>query len=479
MPKKSLAKNSAFNVLYKGFTALFPLLTTTYISRTLLPEYVGLVSYAHVIVVYFSTMASLGIPNYGIKEISGCGDNLNNRSQTFMELFSINFISTTIWISIYYLLVNHLPYFYDKKPIMNTMGLLLVLNIFNVDWFYQGIEEYKIISIRGMVVKTLSFLAMLLFVKKTEDYLIYALILCFATAGNYIYNIAHIHKFIQFGKYKLQIKHHLGAVVILLAASIVSEIYLALDTLMLEHYYGSASVAYYTNATKVVRMVYTLVTAMIAPLYPRIAYYIQNGERKESDALINKAYKIVLLLGIPAIAGLSVLADNIVRFLFGNGYSRSIGVLRIASVLVLVFSVSYLLGHIILMASGREKFIFRATAISAAINAVLNFVLIPLLKERGAIIASVMTELVVMSLLIYHGKDAYSIKHSKKFYCSIVISSVIMVVSLVFIKQMMSTYTDFITICTCIFAGVFVYATSLLITKNELVQEYLGKMKTL
>ena len=64
MAKKSIALNSMFNMAYKGFTALFPLLTTTYIARTLLPEKVGLVSYANTIVVYFTTIASLGIPNY-------------------------------------------------------------------------------------------------------------------------------------------------------------------------------------------------------------------------------------------------------------------------------------------------------------------------------------------------------------------------------------------------------------------------------
>lgn len=65
MKKNSLAVNSIFNVIYKGFTALFPLITASYIARTLLPEKLGLVSYAQTIVTYFTTLASLGLPNYG------------------------------------------------------------------------------------------------------------------------------------------------------------------------------------------------------------------------------------------------------------------------------------------------------------------------------------------------------------------------------------------------------------------------------
>ena len=50
--KKSLVKNSIFNMIYKGFTALFPLITTSYISRVLLPAGVGRVGYANTIVAY-------------------------------------------------------------------------------------------------------------------------------------------------------------------------------------------------------------------------------------------------------------------------------------------------------------------------------------------------------------------------------------------------------------------------------------------
>lgn len=61
--------------------------------------------------------------------------------------------------------MNCFPYFQNQKPVLNIMGLMLVFNLFNVDWFYQGIEEYGIIATRGTVVKIVSFMAMLLFVK--------------------------------------------------------------------------------------------------------------------------------------------------------------------------------------------------------------------------------------------------------------------------------------------------------------------------
>lgn len=469
--KKSLVRNSFFNVIYRGFTALFPLLTTSYISRTLLPERVGLVSYANTIVLYFTTVASLGIPNYGVKEISKSGDNIEERSKTFAELFTINAISTSICIVAFYSLVNLAPYFGDKRPVMNTMGLLLIFNLINVDWFYQGIEEYELISVRSIIVKAAAFVAMLLFVHSPSDYLIYAVILSFATTGNYIFNMAVIHRYVRIRRFQLELKKHLAAVFILLASTLATELYTTLDTVMLEYFDGTASVAFYSNAVKIVRMVYTLVIAMIAPLYPRIAFYLQNEEKNESDRLLNRAYKIVILLGIPAVIGLCLTADQIVRILFGPEYMKSVSVLRIASILVLIFSVAYTLGHIVLMAAGEEKYILRASIAGAVVNAAMNFTLIPVMQENGAIIASVISELTVTAILVYHGRKNFRLVHSRKFYLTVAAASAVMAFTAYGIKILTGRLPVFLSFICVVAAAVIVYAGLLILMKNEAILE--------
>ena len=472
MAKKSIALNSMFNMAYKGFTALFPLLTTTYIARTLLPEKVGLVSYANTIVVYFTTIASLGIPNYGVKEISKCGENVKERSKTFSELFSINFASTAICIALYYIFVNFFSYFQNQKPVLNVMGLMLVLNFFNVDWFYQGIEEYGIIATRGTVVKIVSFIAMIIFVKKPEDYLKYALILCMATAGNYIFNMLLLRKFIVFKRYILNIRHHLKPVFILLASSIATELYMALDTVMLEYFHGSANVAYYSNATKIVRMIYTMVIAFVATFYPRISYYIQNNKIDESNRLIEKGFDIVLLMALPCTVGLMSTAKYIIVILFGNQYINSISVLEIASILVFVFSVAYMLGHIILMASGNERHILKATIAGAIVNAILNACLIPGYAENGAIIASVISEITVTSVLIFYSRRNFSLSKDYTFLKSIGLSLVFMIIGIFIVKKyFLFTNSIVLRFVEIILVAVLIYGSALIATRNKLVVE--------
>ena len=67
MSKKSLLKNSLYNILYKILNIVFPLITSMYVARILMAESIGKVAAAQNIVSYFTLLAAMGIPTYGVK----------------------------------------------------------------------------------------------------------------------------------------------------------------------------------------------------------------------------------------------------------------------------------------------------------------------------------------------------------------------------------------------------------------------------
>lgn len=472
MEKKSLAKNSVFNMAYKGFTALFPLVTTTYISRVLLPEGVGRVAYANTIVSYFVFVASLGLPGYGVKAIAQNNETKEQRSRTFFELFLINLISTLICLAAYYIFVNSVPYFAERRMLFRIMGLMIVLNIFNIDWFYQGIEEYGFIAVRGFAVKIASFVLMLLFVKEAGDYLIYALILCIATAGNNLPNALRLPRYVA-PVSGIRIRQHMRPVLILLASAVATEIYTMLDTVMLEYFHGEVCVGYYSNPVRIVRMTYTVVIALVAVFYPRISSYYKRGEKENCDALLARGTKILLLLSLPGAVGLALTADMIVPLLFGNAFLPSIRTLQILSVLVPVFSIAYFLGHIVLTAVGMERMILWASIGGAVINAVSNLFLIPAYRQEGAAIASVMAEFVVTGILLWHARKYFTLRIGGNFVFTMRISLFLLVVSVVLLKQTAGTAPWMaVPIILC---AVIIYFGSLAILKNELIAELIKK----
>ena len=414
MKNSSIIKNSIYNVIYKGFTVIFPLLSSIYTSHVLLAEGVGKVSYANTIAGYFAVLAALGIPNYGIKAIAQNNDTIEDRSRVFWELICINTISTSICAFIYYCLINNIPHFYGRRELFNVSGLIIVLNYFNVDWLYQGLENYKYIAIRGTIMRILSFAMVVLFVRDKNDYLIYAFLLCIAVAGNYFVNFIHINKYVIFSYKNLNLKRHIKSISILVGSTIATEIYTMLDTIMIEFFYGERYVGLYSNATRFVRVIYSICIAFVATFYPKLSYYIKNDMRKEYNALLSRGLQVIRLIVMPCILGIVLLAKDIITILFGSSFIEATFTLRILSILILVFSLAYLMGHIFLISLGAESQILKATIIGAVMNLILNTVLIPLYKHNGAAAASILSEIAVTFIMIKFSKNYLVLMFQKK-----------------------------------------------------------------
>lgn len=468
-----LAKNSTYNVIYKGFNALFPLIISAYISRILLAEGVGKVTYANTIATYFSTLAALGLPSYGIKVIAQTRDDKKNRTIKFEELFCINFISTLLFSIAYYFVINSFDYFIGRRLLFNTMGLLVVLNFFNIDWFYQGIEEYKFIATRSIIMKIFSLILLLVLVNDQDDYILYALILCIGTAGNYVLNMLSLKKYIgHLYFHNLKIKKHIRPILLLLVSTIATEIYTMLDTVMIEYFFNETFVAYYTYSVKIVRMVYTVTIALVATFYPQISYFYMKKDTKSVNNLLSEGLKIILILSVACSVGLFLTAENIIPFLFGVSFVPAIESLKILSPLVVVFSLAYFLGHIVLMATGNERIIVYSTIVGAIVNFCLNIILIPMYQHCGASLASLVAEIIVTLINVVYAKRYFKVDINKNFIISIILANIMMILTVEICKKLI--FSSFFSLFfQCVF-GMGVYILVLYWLKNELLMRLLN-----
>ena len=195
MKEKSLIKNALFNVSYKLLSVLFPLITISYASRILGASGIGTISSAQNLVTYFSTIAALGIPSYGVRAISQNRKNENNKNKTFSELFTINFVMSIIAFICYVLFIFGTSQ--QNMLLSLVFSSIVFFNIFNIEWLYQGMEEYVYIAIRSFIIKIISVVLLFIFVKDIYDIEIYALIICFGTIGNYILNVLNLKKYVK------------------------------------------------------------------------------------------------------------------------------------------------------------------------------------------------------------------------------------------------------------------------------------------
>lgn len=462
---KSLAKNSLYNIIYKCSSLVFPLVTAAYISRVLLAEGIGKVNSASNIVQYFVILAALGLPTYGTKVIAAKSKEKKELSKAFSELFLINAISSTVCTLCYYIMIFNVSYFRDKIQLFVVMGFLIPLNIINVDWFYQGQEEYRYIMVRSIIVKLIAFILTFLLIHKQKDYIIYAALLVFSNAANYIFNIFNIRRYIDFTIKNISLIKHLKSIVILLSASIAIEIYTLADTTMLTFMSGEEAVGFYTNAMTIIRIVRNLVTAISAVYLPRLSFYYSSGKYKDFIELIQKGIKILLLTSVPAATGIVLVASDFVPLYFGSAFSKASVTTAILAISIVTVAISNFTGYQILVTIGKEKVMFYSTIIGAVTNVLLNYFLIINYSFNGAAIASVITEFGIMIFQVCAVIHYVKFKIEKRYLLSVCLSIVGMILVVVFIKSGITNC--FMRLIMSVFFGATVYGTLLILTKNE------------
>jgi O-antigen/teichoic acid export membrane protein len=407
----------------------------------------------------------MGIPIYGVREIAKVRDDTQKTSNVFWEILSINTVSTTAMILIYYTSVIFIDAFESYRILLHVTGITILLNYFNVDWFYTGVEEYKYITKRNVLIKLISLMGILLFVRDKDDYVLYALIYCLGIGGNNLFNLVNIRRYIIFSLRNLNRRRHIKSVLILLFSTIAVQLYTQLDTTMTGIICGDIYVGYYTNVNKLIRVVVSVVSAVGAIMLPRLSFYYEEGKLIAFHDYINKALKVILFLAVPAFIGLVLFADDIVMLMLGNDFFPSIITLKILAILIPILSVGNLFGTQILMVLNKEKKLMESVIFGSIINIVLNSVLILRFQQNGAALASVIAELIVMLIQIYFCYHDITIEFSKNYIISIVLSSTLMISGIVLYKSF--TINQYFELITGIILGSFIYLVSSMVLKNE------------
>ena len=183
MKKKSVKQNYIYNTIYQIVALVFILVTTPYVARVLGAEKVGIYSYTYSIVTYFILIGSLGIALYGQREIAYYQDNLEKRTKTFFEIFLLRLFLGIISLIIYYFTLCTSG---EYKIYYIILILELVASFLDIIWFFQGIEDFKKVVIRNIVVKFIAGISIIIFVKSPDDLWKYAIIFALS---NFIGNI--------------------------------------------------------------------------------------------------------------------------------------------------------------------------------------------------------------------------------------------------------------------------------------------------
>jgi O-antigen/teichoic acid export membrane protein len=389
----SLKKNVIANALRTMMGFVFPLVTFPYVSRVLGPEGVGRYNFASSVVAYFGVLAAIGIPFYGTREVARHRDDKEKLRSTALELLSINAIAAALSYALLFTLVALVPQFRREALLIAVLSSTIAFSAIGMDWLFQGLEQYVFIAVRSFVFQALSLGLLFVAVRKPGDVLPYAALSVLASVGANLVNFATAFRhFGRGGRARLELRRHLKPILTMFGMNAAISVYTSVNTVMLGFFSGAASVGYYATAMKLVSMVLGMVASASGVLMPRSSYYVRNGRMGDFEALVGKAFRLLLLIGLPSVVGLVGLRKEIIGLFAGPSFTPAAAVLAVTSLNILVIGISNIFGIQILIPVGKERATFHSVLLGAGVNLLLNFLLMPPLAELGAAISIVVTE---------------------------------------------------------------------------------------
>ncbi len=407
---KSIKRNFVYNVLLKVSAVLFPLITAPYISRVLEPDGVGLVNFVRTYAEYFAVVAVLGIPQYGIRLIARDRDDKDLLSRDVSELISLS-LFLTIFITIVYLIsVGLIQKLNENYIYFIISGIVLYLAPFKVEWFYSGMEEYGFITLRSLIMRTLSILALFLFVKTKADLIVYLLISAASTVITDIWNFCRMFRMGVKPRIVISgLKKHLRPLLVLFSASIAISVYTMLDSLMLGFLSDYSELGFYSNASHLSRALLAVVTSMATVAMPRMSYYSASGNTSAMNSLATRSFSFVSFIAIPMAMGIVCISPTFVPLFFGSQFTPAVLPLQIICFIIVAVGLNNITGTQILIALGFDNQFLYMVLYGTVTNFILNLLLIPVWGATGAAIASVVAEFVVLLVSFIYVKRLTSI----------------------------------------------------------------------
>lgn len=393
MKERSLKLNMVLNAVKSLMGIIFPLISFPYVAKTLSVDDLGQYNFANSIVGYFLLFAQLGISSYAVREGALIRDNKAKLKKFSSEMLTINMLSTLITYIVFFVCLIGVPKFHNYTILLLIFGLQIIFTTIGTEWIFGIFEDYLFITLRSILIQFVSILLLFVCVRKQGDVIPYAAVTVLANVGANVINCICAQRKIKFGlTNKPNLKQHLKPILIIFATALACTIYVNSDITVLGFICSDYNVGLYSVSTKIYTVLKTVATSTLMVAIPRLSYYIGNNNISEYNKQLREIVQMIIVLITPVMIGAIMLRKEIILLLADETYMDAEISLVILCFALPVCTFATFVGQCILMPMKEEKVIFKATMISAAVNLILNFILIPIFKQDAAAFTTLLAE---------------------------------------------------------------------------------------
>lgn len=438
MKKESVKKNFIYNILYQMLVLVLPLVTAPYLSRIIGGDSIGIYSYTHAFANYFVLFTMLGVNNYGNRSIARVRDNCNERSRTFWSIYAVQAILAVILSIIYILYIfllkpdNTIIYFFQIFYVISA-GL-------DINWFFFGMEKFKITVTRNMLIKILTTIAIFIFIKSANDLWLYTLIISAGTLISQIsiwpFLVKNITIYIPSLK---DIKKHIIPNLKLFIPVIAISLYNIMDKLMLGNMSTYEEVGYYTYAEKIAQVPVTIIIALGTVMMPHVSNLMAKGKLDECKRLFDKGMLFVMFMSFAFTFGMANLSPDFSIWYYGSNFARSGLFLVWLSPVIIFKSWANIVRTQFIMPAGQDNIYIISVITGAIVNLCMNTILIPKYAGIGAVVGTIFAEFSVFFVQAWKTRKQIAFVKYLKYASVFCIIGIIMYISMCCIGKILTS----------------------------------------
>ncbi|AUB52930.1 MULTISPECIES: oligosaccharide flippase family protein [Enterococcus] len=394
---KNIARNFIYQSIFQIMKIVIPIITIPIVSMALGPAGIGIFNYTNSIAQYFVLVASLGVAMYGNREIALAYNRQEDISKLFWEIVVFKAILTLAVFFIYIAVVSFLPnsnYFYFQ-----SLTILAVL--FDISWFFMGIEDFKLTSVSSLFVQIITFVLILLFIKDSNDVGIYILI---QTAGIFVSQVLvwfFIKPYITFQKINLKKSFsHIKGSFEFFIPQVAITLYTNLNKTLLGLFIGASAVGFYTNSLTLNTVFITIITTLDIVLLPHMSGLFAKKNVERIVELMDKTIDLQLFFSLPIMFGMLTVYDKLVPWFFGEKFLFINNVIPFFTPLIVIIPLGMAVSRQYLIPIGKVREYNKSVIIGAGINIISNLILLPTVGFFGVVISNLLAEFFVTAVRV-------------------------------------------------------------------------------
>lgn len=436
----SVKQNFGWNLILMVSGYLFPLITFPYITRVLGAEGFGIGNFVLSIVDYAVLFSTFGIAAIGSRYIPQCNDDKEKRNHVFNSLVTIHLLLSAVVLIVYSCAVYFVPQLHDHQYLYFVGATKVIFNIFLVEWLFQGMQDFRYITIRTIIIRLAYVIATFIFIHNSEDYDWYVYITIGQVALNAFVNWEYTKRFVDFRLDFSGLREFVFPVFSMGVNRILLSFYSTFNTMFLGFACSALSVGYFTAATKLYGIFIGLISAFNGVLVPHLNSLLGKGNIVEFKQKVSMSFSMVCLISIPFTIIAIVLGPEIIRFIAGPEYEASVLPFQIISLQIILVSLAQITENQILLSLKRFKEVLYCTLSSTALSVIIMLVWVPKYAEVAAAVAVAIPHFIECLLLFYFARKAIDFHFPYKETLITILASLPILLYCIGLKQIIHNY---------------------------------------